>query len=209
MRQIFQTKPVALFGSMRQAAPGQSECRFSMLAGDMNKNRSTPFQRRFSARQLNQFGALGLIAYVILSVSAAFSILGPTTHPSRELYPFFTWSLFSSVHEESTEYRITVLALDGQAFEPPADMRRIDAFPAFGDSRSLGFKALQNLGRAISKGAENSDRQRKLFGDRFFGRHDVDYRISRHDYNPLDRWRDGRSGDRVTTIGTFTFRGAS
>lgn len=180
-----------------------------MLADEMNKDCNTPIQRRFSARWLNQFGVLGLVAYVILSVSAAFTILGPTTHPSRELYPFFTWSLFSKVNEESSEFRITVLALDGQAFEPPVDMRRIDIFPAFGDSRSLGFKALQNLGRAIGKGARDSDRQRKLFGDRFFGRHDVDYRISRHDYNPLDRWRDGPSGDRVTKIGTFSFRGAS
>ena len=175
----------------------------------MKKDYSTPIQRRFSAKRLNQFAASGLVAYVLLSVSAAFIILGPTTHPYRELYPFFTWSLFSKVSEASTEYRITVLVLDGQTFEPPLDMRHIDVFPGFGDSRSLGFKALQNLGRAIRKGASDSDRQRELFGDRFFGRHDVDYRISRHDYNPLDRWRNGPSGDRVTTIGTFSFRGAS
>lgn len=148
-----------------------------------------------------------MVAYVLLSTSAAFSISGPSTHPSRELFPFFTWSLFSKVSDRRTEYHIEVLALDGQRLDPPLDMRRIDAFPAFADTRSLGYKALQNLGGTLSEGAADADDKRARFAARFFGRHDVDYRINRHGYNPLERWRAGPAGDDVEEIGRFLHEG--
>jgi len=181
-----------------------------MLAEKMNNGDRLPLRRRrVSAKQLNLLGASGLVAYVVLSTSAAFMILGPTTHPYRELYPFFSWSLFSRVSDERKEYRVTITALDDRTFDPPIDMRRVDVFPDFDDSKSLGYKALQNLGDAISKEADDIDRKREEFADRFFGRHDVDYRISRHDYNPLERWRDGPSSDEVAPIGDFSYGGGS
>ena len=76
--------------------------------------------------------------------------------------------MFPKVRKGSTEHRITIFALDGRIFESPIDMRHIKEFPAFGDVRSLGFKALPNLGRTIGKGAKDSDRQCALFGDRFW-----------------------------------------
>ena len=180
------------------------------LTDRTGESRSVPGRRRhFSARQLQLLGAAGLIAYIILSTGASFVIYGPSTHPSKELFPFFTWSLFSRVSDARKEYHIAVLTLDGETFDPPVDMRNIDVFPSFGDSRSLGYKALQNLGDAIRKGTENSDIERERFGARFFGRHDVDYQINRHSYKPLQRWREGPESDDVSTIGRFSYWGGS
>lgn len=179
-----------------------------MLTGRTSKIGKKPRCRRYIAtRWLQCLGGVGLIAYAILSTSAAFVISGPSTHPSRELFPFFTWSLFSKVSDARNEYHIAVLKLDGQALDPPVDMRSIDVFPRFSDSRSLGYKALQNLGGALSKGAEDSEVKRERFAARFFGRHDVDYQINRHSYNPLRRWREGPSSDDVRLIGNFSYEG--
>lgn len=150
-----------------------------------------------------------MLAYATLATSAAFVISGPTTHPSKELFPFFSWSLFSRVSDARKEYQIVVLALDGQRLDPPIDMRSIDAFPSFGDSKSLSFKALQNLGKALRKSADDSDIKRERFAARFFGRHDVDYQINLHGYNPLRRWHEGSSSDDVTSIGSFSHEGGS
>lgn len=150
-----------------------------------------------------------MMAYVILSTSAAFVIAGPSTHPSKELYPFFTWSLFSKVSDRRNEYHVAVSALDGEVFDPPVDMRNIDVFPSFADSKSLGYKALQNLGDAIRNGDDDASTSREHFAGRFFGDHDVDYRISRHRYNPLKRWREGPSSDEIEVIGDFLHRRGS
>ena len=164
-------------------------------------------RRHFSARQQQFYGAAGLIFYAVLSTSAAFVITGPSTHPSRELFPFFTWSLFSKVSDSRREYHIAITALDGRIFDPPVDMRSIDVFPNYSDSRSLGYKALQNLGRSLSRDAKGSDLDRERFSARFFGDHDVDYQINRHGYNPLKRWREGPSSDEVELIGSFSYKG--
>ncbi|MEM7041538.1 MAG: hypothetical protein AAF543_01880 [Pseudomonadota bacterium] len=146
-----------------------------------------------------------MVFYVVLSTSAAFNITGPSTHPSKELFPFFTWSLFSRTTDRRTEYHLTIHAIDERSFDPPVDMRKIDVIPQFGDSRSLGYKALQNLGDALDDGHADSEVMRERFAARFFGRHDVDYQISRHRYNPLKRWREGPASDDVTAIGRFHY----
>ncbi|NJO37783.1 MAG: hypothetical protein HC871_09380 [Rhizobiales bacterium] len=160
-----------------------------------------------SPRRLQLIGAGALAAYAVIATAAAFGITGPTTHPSREVYPFFSWSLFSAISDARSEYHIAVHAIDGRRLDPAADLRDIQVFPSFSDSTSLRHKAVQNLGDAISDGLETGEVKLEQFGDRFFGRHDVEFAISRHDYNPLRRWREGPSSDEVTLLGRFSYEG--
>ena len=161
------------------------------------------------ARRLQLIGVSGLVAYALISTIAAFAITGPSTHPSRELFPFFTWSLFSRVSDVRTEYSILVLALDDRIFDEPTDMRLISAMPSFNDSRSLGYKALQNLGHALRLEHEGVDEQRRQFENRYFGRHDVDYFVMLHVYNPLRRWHEGEASDDVRVIGRYQYKTSS
>lgn len=164
-----------------------------------NKLRGKPW----SPKDLKALGIAGLIAYALMSTFTAFAITGPSTHPSRELFPFFTWSLFSRVSDVRTEYSILVLALDGQIYDEPTDMRLIDALPSFSDSRALGYKALQNLGHALRLDHEGVEEKRHQFESRFFGRRDVDYLVMLHVYNPLRRWHQGEASDDVRVIGRY------
>lgn len=167
--------------------------------------KSTPTNRFWSSRRLQVFGIMALVIYVVISTATAFKISGPSTHPSRELFPFFTWSLFSRISDVRTEYRILVLSIDDQIFDEPVDMRAIDAMPSFSDSRALGYKALQNLGRGLRLAQEGVDSQRRQFEDRYFGKHDMDYIVMHHVYNPLHRWHEGRETDRVRVIGRYHY----
>ena len=160
-------------------------------------------EKPWSPKCLQILGITGLAAYALMSTLTAFAITGPSTHPSRELFPFFTWSLFSRVSDVRTEYSILVLALDDQVFDQPTDMRLIDELPSFSDSRALGYKALQNLGHALRLEQEGAQEKRRHFEGRFFGRHDVDYLMMLHVYNPLRRWHEGEASDDVRVIGRY------
>ncbi|MGI9494333.1 MAG: hypothetical protein ACR2QF_18235 [Geminicoccaceae bacterium] len=162
-----------------------------------------PRGRTWSPKSLQALSVAGLIAYALMSTIAAFAITGPSTHPSRELFPFFTWSLFSRVSDVRTEYSVLVLALDDRIFDQPTDMRLIDDLPSFSDSRTLGYKALQNLGHALRLEHEGVEEKRRQFESRFFGRHDVDYLVMLYVYNPLRRWHEGEASDDVWVIGRY------
>jgi len=162
-----------------------------------------PHEWTWWPKRLQILGLSGLAAYALISTIAAFAITGPSTHPSRELFPFFTWSLFSRVSDVRTEYSILVLALDEKTFDEPTDMRLIDQLPSFSDSRSLGYKALQNLGHALRLELEGVDQQQRQFESRYFGRHNIDYLMMLHVYNPLQRWHEGEASDDVRVIGRY------
>ncbi len=161
------------------------------------------------ARKLQAIGTAGLAAYVLIATIAAFRITGPTTHPKGELFPFFTWSLFSDVRDQRVEYRIVMLSLNGQTFDDPQDMRDIHTLPSFSDSRALGYKALQGIGRDLRLQTEDVHERRRHFEGRYFGRHAVEYQVMRHVYNPLQRWHDGKAGDDIQNLGQFHYPGHS
>ncbi|MEM9318083.1 MAG: hypothetical protein AAGA70_03645 [Pseudomonadota bacterium] len=137
-----------------------------------------------------------LVGYPILSTGASFAIGGVKTHPSRELFPFFTWSLFSWVPEVRHHYVVEITRLNGQVFDPPIEMNEV---PEFSDRTSLAYKAVQDLGRAGGSDAG----ERATFEARYLGGQDVDYRIVRQSYAPLERWH-GAPPDATMVVGEYS-----
>lgn len=167
------------------------------------------FERRATrAVRWHRYVALGLIAYPLLSTTLSFSITGPTTHPSKEVFPFFTWSLFSKVMDVRREFEIKVLAINNEATtgEQAKTLRAV--MSAFGESR-LGYKALQNVGRSLRRSETGAEEKRQSFERRYFNREDIDYEIIMLIYNPLERWRDSGSYDQLETVGHYNYQGRS
>ena len=146
-------------------------------------------------RFLNRSVTIVLVGYAVISTAASFYIGGFRTQPSEELFPFFTWSLFSWVPDTRNLYVVEVIRLDGQTFQPPRDMRDI---PVFADKTTLASKATQSLGR--TRGQDEALRQ--TFETRYLKNREVVYRLVRESYNPLDRWRNG-SVDERRILGEF------
>lgn len=153
--------------------------------------------------------AVSLIAYALFSTGTSFALHGITTSPNRELYPFFTWSLFSKADNQKIDYSVFVTSINDEQFEAPIDWRKVEELPSFHDSRSLGLKAARAVGSKTRAGAPNADALRRTFENRYFGNHDVDYIIIRSVYNPMLLWRDGAKPDEEQVIGSFSYRGRS
>lgn len=127
-----------------------------------------------------------LVGYTTISTVASFAIGGVKTHPTRELFPFFTWSLFSWVPHVRHLYIVEITRLGDEVFEPPIDMQSI---PQFEDQTTLAYKTIQDIGRT---GGNNPDKI-ATFEARYLKNADIDYRIVRLSFEPLERWQTGQA----------------
>ena len=168
------------------------------------KNR---FKKPSRARRWKIYVAAGLIAYPIVATGFSMAKMGPSTHPSREVFPFFTWSLFSKIMDVRHEYELTLLADDGGPVDGAEADRFDEVTTSFAGTR-LGYKALQNVGRGIRLRLPNADEERRAFEIRYFGENAVHYELRWRTYNPLERWRDENAYHRLETLGTFHFEGS-
>ena len=131
---------------------------------------------------------LGLfIGYIVTSVGAAFVIHGVRTDPGGELFPFFTWSLFSRNQNIRIDFIVEITNIDGKPVEPPRNILDAKDFLGYIHSPSIVFKAAQKFGRARG----HTPSLKAAFESRFMGGHKVSYQIVRLEYHPVERWRTG------------------
>lgn len=161
------------------------------------------------ARRTQWYAALALASYAAFSTATSFALHGPSTHPSREFYPFFTWSLYSNSSDRRVQYNAYVTYVNGEELPGRVHWQKIDQFAGFGDSVSLGLKALQNLGRQLRADEPGVEAIRAVFEQRYFGPNDVNYVIVRQVYDPIALWRQERGPDQEDLIGAFVYRGRS
>lgn len=112
----------------------------------------------------------------------------------REVFPVFSWSLFSTVAERETDFAIQVLGIDGEALEPPVDfMTSKDMFAGAGDIRA--YYTIQNLGIAsLRRRGDDIQRIRATFEQTYLGMpgSSVEYAVLMRVFDPVERWQEGR-----------------
>ncbi len=128
------------------------------------------------------------VGYAVLAVGSK-SYLKATDDPAVEVFPFFTWSLFSKVQDPREEFAIEVEMLDGQQFAPPVDVLEL-AVPRglFRETPIAVHKSIQALAQS------NGDGRRLAFEGNYLGGHAISYRIVLYRFDPMDRWRTGNRG---------------
>jgi hypothetical protein len=146
-------------------------------------------------RSLHLLIVLVLVGYPILSTGTSFAVGGVKTHPTKEVFPFFTWSLFSWVPEVRNLYVVEITHMNGEAIEPPRDMRE---FPDFAAEATLAYKTIQELGRS---GLQDSGKLVAFEGRYLKGQH-VGYRVVQYSYAPLENWHRGEPASAIV-IGDF------
>jgi hypothetical protein len=112
-----------------------------------------------------------------------------------EIFPFFSWSLFSGVPNRVDDYTILIDEQDGRTLDPPVELLRAPASIAMGN-RSIARKVIQNLGSAQESGdtAEAARLARVLESEYLRGR--VRYRLVFERYEPLVKWKTGADEER-------------
>lgn len=112
----------------------------------------------------------------------------------EDLYPFFSWFLFSVVPARVQEdYIIKIVEYRGSQVNPPALVEKTSGI--FNKSRSLAeyFQMTRNLGVAVSQGqAEQVKRLRVHIETNLFSGKPLTYAVYRVTYSPIERFKTGQ-----------------
>ena len=146
--------------------------------------------RRFDGVRLRQNGFLLLFLTYILIASA-----GLKFHERREIFPFFSWSLFTFVTDKPWRYEIEISRIDDTLYDPPANYYDLsNVFPQARARSSNVWKAAASLAQATAKELPSLAQVRTTFENRYLsGTGSVDYRVVIVIYDPLERLRSGET----------------
>ena len=131
------------------------------------------------------------LAAGFLALCVVVGLLGALTK-RREIFPLYSWFLFSLVPTRTVAYDVLVREASGRAYEPPASYRR--AGEAVRNSQSIvTYRTIQDLGRAVEAGQEaEAARLRRSLEARFSAwpvRYDL---VKVRSDNPLEHWKTGQ-----------------
>lgn len=123
------------------------------------------------------------------------SLAGLPLVSQENVFPFFTWSLFSWVDRTSVDFAVRVTSVDGQPLTDGEDFMRSQRFHVGGDK---AYFVLQAFGRAVKKKSPQAEGERKLF-ERFLGGFDktLEYELLVRRWNALEFWKTGKSHPRL------------
>ena len=149
-----------------------------------------------SLRQIRSRLVLVLIVYFIAGTASQRLVPGVD-----EIFPFFGWSLFSNVPNESSRYTILIEEHNGQAIDPPVVFLKAPEAIVTGN-RNIGRKVINKLGRAKTRDRKGKvKRYRRLLESNYLqGR--VRYELVYERYDPLEKWKTGESIE-LTSLGRF------
>lgn len=148
---------------------------------------------------------LKILAAVVLCgyAVAAVAVKAAFRH-EREVFPLFSWSLYSTVPREAADYGMRILAVEGRRLHPPLFFEDAKSyFPHVHQAQLIA--TVQFLGRALDSGnTEAVKRYRRLLERHHLrGRGAVRYEIVRRRYNTLARWSSGEVKS-VSTVATLS-----
>ena len=140
-----------------------------------------------------------LLVYCIIAVAAS--------PPNRtELFPFFSWSLFSRASSTRSDVALLIRSVDGEPLsEPRLFYEMADQFAAARTGDSRLSKLLDQLAYFVRRSdRSNIARLRAVVEGNFLrDAMSVDYDLVRIEYNPIDRYRSGEL-KRVAILGSFS-----
>lgn len=147
---------------------------------------------RRSQKYLLNYWFILLAAASVYVATAGTTLLLARTGAHTEIYPIFAWDLFSVVPNQTADYGLRIVALDGTPLESPAFLETLhDVGTSFSVATHM---AIQELGAAQK--ADDLPRQKRLqallAGTALGGlQRAVRYELVLRRYDVLERYRDG------------------
>ena len=130
------------------------------------------------------------IKILIISILIAYSIVGIILQlfvsGRNEIFPVFSWALFSRVPNKIIEYNIVITSVDGQPLHTVLTYNKASEW--FTKSNSINaYYVIQTLGRAVYSGDANQVKEvRKYFEPLYLGDvNTVEYELIKLTIDPL------------------------
>ena len=113
----------------------------------------------------------------------------------REIFPLYSWFLFSLVPTSTVAYDVLVREAGGRAYDPPVSYRRTSDGVLRNPHSIDAYRTVQDLGRAVENGQDvaKTVRLRRAFESRFNAwpvRYDL---VKVRSDNPLEHWKTGQT----------------
>lgn len=143
--------------------------------------------------------------YLLVCGYAAMAVLVKPPGNLPELFPFFSWSLFSTSSDHRTDVTLRVRSVDGRPLAEPTLFYHLkDTFAAARDKDPRLMKLLDRLAVAIrSADTRTADHLREVVELTFMREvAAIDYDLVLVSYNPIERLRSGAI-DSVQVVASF------
>lgn len=118
-----------------------------------------------------------------------------------EIFPFFGWSLFSSVPNEDQRFTILIAAHNGRVFDPPVPFLQAPDEVVVGN-RYVGRKVIDKMGRAKKRGRGRRVKKFRSLLESNYLQGRVRYDLIYERYDPLEKWRSGGRSE-YENLGSF------
>jgi len=124
--------------------------------------------------------------------------------PYQDLYPFFSWSLFSTIPNPKEEYTIEISQFGANVYDPPLTFSETKfIFDEINQSPTEYTPRIRNLGRAIeSYDIQKAERLEREMSALFSGK-EFAYTLLKINLHPLQLWETGRY-EIIEVVGAFS-----
>jgi hypothetical protein len=124
---------------------------------------------------------------------AVYFVIGLITevYPGREVFPFFSWFLFTLAPQAGERYALILHEVNGTVVDPPRIYQDADGLVPNVQSDKMA-ELIQRLGAAIEQGETGQERQFRQLLEANYLFPNTRYDIVRIDFDPVVRWKTGR-----------------
>jgi hypothetical protein len=149
--------------------------------------------------------AYGAVKVTVLVLFVVYALVATNLRGSvQDVYPLFSWSLFSIIPNPDHRYTMEILEAGGTRYDPPLRFSQSSAlFAGIQHSPTEYTPRVERLGQALANGHTKAAAQARQELNALFGTRAFRYRILLVYADPLEYWRNG-SYRTVRTLGEFS-----
>ena len=148
-----------------------------------------PLKTASNLLRLRKIFTLLFVGYFFIGISSHLFL-------KKEIFPLFSWFLFSKTPNQITSFTIILYKHNGQILEPPIFFHQ--APKTMADSGAIAANSVINqLGRKYRQGNQSQVRnQRKLLEENYL-KGEIEYGLIQETYEPIERWKNGKVNQKL------------
>jgi len=146
-----------------------------------------------------------LIFVTLMSYAMVGVILQLFVSGRNEIFPIFSWALFSKVPNNRIDYNVQITSVNNKKLVLPVYYNNSSKW--FSNAKSINaYYVIQKLGYAVTSGDENRIHSvRKYFEPLYMGDvKSVNYKVVQRTFDPLRLWKFGET-DSIKTLDSFEY----
>lgn len=112
--------------------------------------------------------------------------------PGNEIFPFYSWTMFSLVPAQESEYVVLITEFQGKPVRPPQEFQRAGDM-VVNHASIVAYRDIQNMGLAYEANDSKLFQHYQSLFEQNYLLPQTHYELDKTTYDPLTRWRTGKS----------------